>query len=114
MKLREHGLTACREQLVKNISYPHRMIPMFIPKREGTDRIMDKIRRGVPCYFENSKSGIAIKFVPPDDLEFYAKPRVGNEYRIKRKSRVVIDAYLEGNEITAEEYDNYNQPRAVV
>jgi hypothetical protein len=85
------------------------MIPMFVPKREGTDRIMDKIRRGVPCYFENSKLGIAIKYVPPDDLEFYAKPKVGKEYRINRRSKVVIDAYLEGHEITAEEYDNYNQ-----
>jgi hypothetical protein len=90
------------------------MIPMFVPKREGTDRIMDKILRGVPCYFENPKAGIAIKYVPPDDLEFYAKPKVGEEYRINRRSRIVIEAYIEGNEITAEEYDNYNQPRDVV
>ncbi|MGB8359486.1 MAG: hypothetical protein WCD55_12810 [Bacteroidales bacterium] len=85
------------------------MIPMFVPNREGTDRIMDKIRRGVPCYFENPKAGIAIKYVPPDDLEFYAKPKVGKEYRINRRNKVVIAAYLEGHEITAEEYDNYNQ-----
>jgi len=84
---------------------------MFVPNREGTDRIMDKIRRGVPCYFENSKAGIAIKYVPPDDREFYAKPNVGKEYRINRKSKVVMEAYLEGHEITAEEYDNYNQSR---
>jgi hypothetical protein len=84
------------------------MIPMAIPNLEGFDRIMDKIRRGVPCYFENQKRGIAIKYVPPDDLEFYAKPKVGKEYRIKRTSKVVMDAYLEGHEMTAEEYDNYN------
>jgi hypothetical protein len=86
------------------------MFPIFLPNQEGYDRIMDKIRRGIPCYFENRKAGIAIKYVPPDDLEFYARPKVGAEYRINRKSKVVMEAYLAGHEITAEEYDNYNLP----
>jgi len=84
------------------------MFPLAIPNLEGFDRIMDKIRRGIPCYFENRKEGIAIKYVPPDNREFYAKPKAGKEYRIKRRSKVVMEAYLEGYEITAEEYDNYN------
>ena len=84
------------------------MIPMAIPNLEGFDRIMAKIRRGIPCYFENQKAGIAIKYVPPDYLELYAKPKTGKEYRIKRRSKVVMEALLEGLEITAEGYDNYN------
>jgi hypothetical protein len=84
------------------------MIPMAVPDLEGFDRIMDKIRRGIPCYFENRKAGIAIKYVPPDNHEFYARPKTGKEYRIKRRSKVVMEAFLEGHEITAEEYDSYN------
>jgi hypothetical protein len=86
------------------------MFPLAVPNLDGFDRIMDKIRRGIPCYFENRKAGIAIKYVPPDDLELYAKPKAGKEYRIKRRSKVVMEAYLEDHEITAEEYDNYNLP----
>jgi hypothetical protein len=86
------------------------MFPLVIPNSEGFDRIMDKIRRGVPCYFENRKAEVVIKYVPPDDMVFYAKPKTGEEYRINRRSKVVTDAFIEGHEITAEEYDNYNQP----
>jgi hypothetical protein len=86
------------------------MFPIFLQNIEGYDRILDNIRRGIPCYFENRKAGIVIKYVPPDDDEFYARPKVGAEYRINRKSNVVMEAFLEGHEITAEEYDSYNLP----
>lgn len=39
--------------------------------------------------------------------QLYAKPQGLNEYKIKFAAHIVQEAFMEGKEITKEEYENY-------
>jgi hypothetical protein len=56
---------------------------------------------------ENTFEGIAIKRLSGPGGSFFAKPKGGNEYPIKRSSQVVVEALFEGSEITELQYMNY-------
>lgn len=58
-------------------------------------------------YLENTFEKIAVKRNMGVDGKFHAKPKGEKEYPIDRDSQVVVEALLEGHELTEKEYNEY-------
>lgn len=70
------------------------------------EEIINKLRTE-PVYLRNAFEEMAFKFMPGMDAKTFAKFRGKKEYQIDSRSRLVNDTFLEGDEISREEYETY-------